>query len=150
VALASTLARAAELARHFEGCRLAPYKCPAGYWTIGWGHLLSINPNADLSGHPSISQADADGLLEEDLRKAAGAVMAQTKVPLTDGQLAALTDFVFNLGPANFKTSTLRLVVNEGRHEEVPGQLRRWVYGRGVKLPGLVRRREAEIECYLS
>jgi lysozyme len=150
VALDLTLARAAELTRHFEGCRLTAYRCPAGYWTIGWGHLLSLNPHADLSGHPAITQADADRLLEEDLRKAAGAVLAQTKVPLTDGQLAALTDFVFNLGPVNFKTSTLRVVVNEGRHEDVPGQLRRWVYSRGVKLPGLVRRREAEIGVYLS
>ena len=149
MALESTLARAGDLARHFEGCRLTAYKCPAGYWTIGWGHLLSINPHANFDGM-TITQEQADAWLEEDLTKAAKQTLALVKVPLTDNQLAALTDFVFNLGPVNFKTSTLRQVVNEGRHDQVPAQLARWVYSRGVKLPGLVRRREAEKELYLS
>jgi lysozyme len=143
------LARAAEVAKHFEGCRLRAYRCPAGYWTIGWGHLLSMDPGADMSGR-SIDQAEADRLLDEDLGKALRYVLTFVKTPLTDGQLAALTDFVFNLGPVAFKTSTLRTVVNEQRHAEMPDQLRRWIYSRGQKLAGLVRRREAEIVLYLS
>jgi lysozyme len=148
VAEAQALALAADLAKHFEGCRLSPYKCPAGYWTIGWGHLLSMNPDADPAQWQSITQEIADRWLEEDLNKSLRYVLGMCPVPLTDGMLAALTDFTFNLGPANLKASTLRIIVNEGRHEEVPRQLIRWVYSRGVKLPGLVRRREAESAIY--
>jgi lysozyme len=111
--------------------------------------LLSPNPNVDLS-HVVITQEEADRLLDEDLAKALRYVLAFVKVPLTDGQLAALTDFVFNLGPVAFKTSTLRAVVNESRHPDVPDQLRRWIYSRGQKLAGLVRRRQAEIDLYAS
>jgi lysozyme len=144
---ARALQLAAELAKSFEGCRLSSYRCPAGLWTIGWGHLLSANPDADFSGM-TITQAEADRLLEEDLAKALRYVLAFVKVPLTDEQLAALTDFVFNLGPVAFKASTLRTIVNDQRHDAVPEQLRRWVYSRGLKLAGLVRRREAEIRLY--
>lgn len=60
------------------------------------------------------------------------------------GRLAALTSFVFNLGAGRYRGSTLRRRVNEGNWDDVPRQLRRWVYSGGKKLKGLVIRREAE------
>jgi lysozyme len=58
--------------------------------------------------------------------------------------VGAILDFVYNLGPRRYRSSTLRRRVNEGRWEDVPTELRRWVYGGGKVLPGLKRRREAE------
>lgn len=141
--------KATVLAKEFEGCKLAAYRCPAGLWTIGWGHLLSPDPEADFAGK-TITQAEADELLEQDLTRAYTQMTPLVTVSLTDGQTAALTDFVFNLGAGAFKTSTLRAVINRGWHDQVPEQLRRWVYSKKQKLAGLVRRREAEIELYLS
>lgn len=61
------------------------------------------------------------------------------------GRLAAIADFTFNLGGGRLKASTLRRVINAGNWAAVPAELRKWVYGAGRKLPGLILRREAEI-----
>jgi len=94
------------------------------------------------------TELQAELLLEEDLGKAAAAVLRLIEVPLDEGPFAALTDFAFNVGSGNLQASTLRRVVNRGDYEEVPAQLRRWVYARGIRLPGLVRRREDEVRLW--
>lgn len=63
---------------------------------------------------------------------------------LEGDRLTSIADFIFNLGPTKYAASTLRKRVNEGRWEDARTELRRWVYGGGRKLPGLVLRREAE------
>ncbi|MBI5491478.1 MAG: lysozyme [Deltaproteobacteria bacterium] len=70
-------------------------------------------------------------------------------VPLKPCQFAALIDFSFNLGAGNLQVSTLRKAVNRGDVDRAAEQFSRWVYARGVKLPGLVRRRTAEREMFL-
>lgn len=127
-----------------------PYHDPVGFPTIGYGHLLSREPWADLRRWSAITEREADTLLGEDMAIAAGAVLRLIAAPLTDGQFAALTDFAFNVGAGNLQASTLRRVVNRGEYEEAPAQFRRWVYARGVKLPGLVRRREDEIRLWVG
>lgn len=139
---------AAEIAKPFEGLRLEPYHDPVGYPTIGYGHLLSRKPWADLSAWAPISEARAEELLEIDMMKAQRAVWRLVSQPLSDPQEAALIDFTFNCGGGNLEVSTLRKIVNRGDYEGVPTQLRRWAFARGVKLPGLVRRRAAEIEMW--
>jgi lysozyme len=62
-----------------------------------------------------------------------------------DGMLVALTDFSYNLGVGQLRASTLRRRVNAGDWDAVPVELRKWVRGGGVVLPGLVKRREAEV-----
>lgn len=125
-----------------------PYHDPVGFPTIGYGHLLSREPWADLARWAPITELQAELLLEEDLGKAAAAVLRLIEVPLDEGPFAALTDFAFNVGSGNLQASTLRRVVNRGDYEEVPAQLRRWVYARGIRLPGLVRRREDEVRLW--
>lgn len=137
-----------EWVKPFEGCRLEPYHDPAGYPTIGHGHLLSREPWADLSRWPAIDQAEADRLLEIDLGRAARSVLRLIRVPLDDGQYGALIDFAYNCGGGNLEVSTLRRVINRGEYHLAPAQFRRWVYSRGVKLPGLVRRRAAEADLF--
>lgn len=129
---------------------IEPYYDPIGLPTIGYGHLLSRQAWAQLSQFPAITVAQAEALLKSDLMKAAGAVMRMVKVTLNANQIAALIDFVFNAGAGNFEISTLRRVINRGDFAAVPGQLMRWVYAKGIKLPGLVKRRLAEAELWVA
>lgn len=139
---------AIDLIKRFEGLSLKAYRCPAGLPTIGYGHLLSRDPKADLSQWPDIDQSRADELLAIDAAKSAASVARLITVPLTEGQRAALISFVFNFGGGNLQASTLRRVINRGDIDDAPDQFRKWVYAGGVKLPGLVRRRAAEIELW--
>ncbi|WP_312299128.1 lysozyme [Stutzerimonas nitrititolerans] len=129
---------------------IEPYHDPVGLPTIGYGHLLSRKAWAPLSQFPAISMERAEALLRADLMKAANAVLRLVKIKLNANQLAALIDFVYNCGAGNFEVSTLRRVINRGDFGAVPGQLMRWVYAKGVKLPGLVKRRRAEAELWVA
>jgi lysozyme len=127
-----------------------PYYDPVGFPTIGYGHLLTREVWAPLSRWSAITEAEADILLEQDMMRAAASVLRLIAVPLTDGQFAALTDFAFNVGAGNLQLSTLRRAINREEYDEAPRQFRRWVFARGVRLPGLIRRREDEIELWLG
>lgn len=121
---------------------LEPQRDPVGLWTLGWGHLWSMDPDAEPPEPITLEQADV--YLDEDMREAQAIVDRYVQVPLTGGQYGALIDFAYNVGEVNFTNSTLLRVLNAGRHDEVPAQFRRWVYGAGSRrrLPGLVKRRE--------
>ena len=73
-----------------------------------------------------------------------------THAALTDNQFGALVSFVYNLGGGAYQASTLRRVVNRGHYHEAPAQIRRWTFAGGRKLRGLVRRRAAEAELFVS
>ena len=132
-----------DLIKRFEGFSSMVYICPAGYQTIGYGHLVRSNESFD-----EISEADAEELLRKDVESAERAVLRLVNVPLTDGQFDALVSFTFNLGSGAFQRSTLRRKVNHQRHAEVPEQLMRWVWAGGRKLNGLRKRRSAESILY--
>lgn len=138
------------LVKQFEGLSLVPYLCPAQIWTIGYG------ATKDLAGHKitartaALTLADADNLLIRDLSTAMRWVERLIFVPLDAKQKSALISFVFNLGPTNFRSSTLRKRINEGDFDDVPNQLLRWVYGGGRKLVGLERRRIAEAYLWVE
>lgn len=125
--------------------RAWPYLCPAGYWTIGYGHLCD-------QAHPPITEETAEIYLKEDLLKAYRATVKYCPVLLRwpETKLAAIVDFTFNLGAGRLQTSTLRRRVNQMEWESAASELRRWVRGGGRVLPGLVRRREDEISLLLS
>lgn len=140
---------AIDLAKRFEGLErkvkrgmeitAVPYVCPAGFWTIGYGHLCD-------SKHPPITEAEAEVYLARDLRTALAATLRCCPVLVTEpeGRLAAIVDFTFNLGAGRLQTSTLRRRVNQRDWVAAGQELRRWVYGGGRVLPGLVARRGAE------
>lgn len=139
---------AIDLAKRFEGFhrvpkndpgRAHPYVCPAGYWTIGYGHLCDPK-------HPPITKGQAETYLTRDLQTALAATLRYCPVLATEseGRLAAIVDFTFNLGAGRLQTSTLRRRVNQRDWAAAARELRRWVYGGGKILPGLVARREAE------
>ena len=142
------------LAKRFEGFhrvpradpgRAHPYVCQAGYWTIGYGHLCDPK-------HPPITEAEAEGYLAADLRTALNATLRYCPVLATEpeGRLAAIVDFTFNLGAGRLQTSTLRRRLNQRDWPSAASELRRWAYGGGKVLPGLVIRRAAETALLLS
>lgn len=134
-----------DLIKWFEGFSSTVYICPAGYPTIGYGHLVRSS-----EFFTEITETEAEELLRKDVESAERAVLRLVNVPLTDGQFDALVSFTFNLGGGAFQRSTLRRKVNRQAHAEVPGQLMRWVWAGGRKLKGLCIRREAESKLYSS
>lgn len=140
--------QAIELAKRFEGFhrvpkhdpnRAYPYICPAGYPTIGYGHLCDPK-------HPPITEGEAEAYLAQDLKVALAATLRYCPLLAAEpeGRLAAIVDFTFNLGAGRLQTSTLRRRVNQRDWAAVARELQRWVYGGGKVLPGLVVRRQAE------
>jgi lysozyme len=141
---------AIDLAKRFEGFErkvkrgteitAVPYICPAGFWTIGYGHLCDPK-------HPPITEAEAEIYLARDLQTALAATLRYCPVLATEreARLAAIVDFTFNLGAGRLQNSTLRRRINQRDWGAAGQELRRWVYGGGRVLPGLVARREGEI-----
>lgn len=141
------LSLAMDLCRVFEGLRLAPYICPAGVPTIGYGHT---GPDVTLSMRP-ISRDQAEAWLAADLAVAARSALRWCPGLVGDTpRLGAITDFVFNLGGGRLQTSTLRRRVNERDWSAAAYEIRRWVRAGGRVLPGLVARREAEARLLLG
>ena len=145
---------AIDLAKHFEGFhrvpredpdRAHPYICPAGFWTIGYGHICDAQ-------HPPITEAEAEVYLARDLQTALVATLRYCPALVTepDGRLAAIVDFTFNLGAGRLQTSTLRRRINQQDWSSAATELGRWVRGGGSVLPGLVVRRQAEALLIVS
>lgn len=137
---------AAALIKPFEGCHrrlpsglIVPYICPAGVPTQGWGIVV---PSMNV---PPITQEMADAIFERELPK----YMAQA-IALSPGlikhprRLGSVSSFIFNLGPTRYRSSTLRRRVNAEDWDAAADEMLKWVFGGGRRLPGLVRRREAE------
>ena len=165
--MARDLRQAVELIKSFEGIsdgdpatvNLDPYLCPAGYWTIGWGHVV-IDPRGKMlkgaenresarAVYPDgITRAEADVLLDDDVRRFAAGVERLVKVPVGDNQFCALISFAYNVGIGALEKSTLLRLLNEGALDQVPAQMLRWTKSGGKELAGLKRRREAEAQLW--
>jgi lysozyme len=139
------------LAIKSEGVYLTPYLCPAGVPTIAVGATFYKDGTIVKLTDPAMTKAAALDLLEWMVRT----IFLPKLLKLcpcidTDERLAAILDFVFNLGAGALASSTLRKRINAGDWDDVPAQLRKWVYGGGKKLGGLVKRREEEIKLLWS
>ena len=126
------------LIKKFEGCELEAYKCPAGVWTIGYGHTK------DVKEGDKINKDEADYLLQEEMIEYESYIDDMVEVDLNQSQYDSLCAWVYNLGPSNLGSSTMLKVLNEGKYAEVPQQIKRWNKANGEVLTGLIRRREAE------
>ena len=132
------------LLKKFEGCRLRAYKDPIGIWTIGYGHTSAAGEPIVKEGL-TIRQAEAEEILRRDLGRYEVPVAALVKVELEQHQFDVLVDFAYNAGVGNLKSSTLLKKVNAEDFDAVPKELMKWTKAAGKELPGLVRRRQAEI-----
>jgi GH24 family phage-related lysozyme (muramidase) len=134
------------LIQRFESFSPTVYICPAGYPSVGYGHVVLDGESDRFAG--GINEDEAEDLLRHDSGIAECAVLRLITVPLTDGQFDALVSFVFNVGAGGLQRSTLRRKVNLEEHSAVPAEFIKWVWAGGRKLKGLVRRREAEARMY--
>jgi len=134
-----------ELIKQYEGFRARKYRDAVGLWTIGYGHLLKRGETLSV-----ISQKEAEKLLAQDLHHAEMALARYVSVKLTPNQRAALVSWIFNLGAGAFRASTLCKRVNERAFHKVPGEMMRWVLAGGKPLKGLIRRRAAEAELFIT
>ena len=122
----------------FETLELKAYKCPAGVLTIGYGHTRGVKRGQ------VITKVQADVLLKGDILNVEKSLNSMS-ITFTQGQFDALVDFCFNLGMVKFIGSTLYTkILVHATDDEIATQFRRWVYGGGKKLDGLVKRREWE------
>ena len=134
--------KAKRLIKEFEGLRLTAYLCPAGVWTIGYGHTKGVKRGM------KIDQAQADRLLDIDIANVARSIRQLVKVNINDNQEQALVSFVFNIGSGAFEKSTLLRKINNRDFLAASLEFRKWVYAKGTKLPGLIRRRKAEKDLF--
>ena len=133
-----------EAIKSFEGYCPVAERCPAGVWTVGWGHTGGMRRGQ------SVTAPEAERLLRADADSAARAVQ-RLWTPCTQGQLDALTDFVFNLGPSALAGSTLLRKIRRGEPEAaIRREFARWVYAGSRRLPGLVKRRAWEAERFFQ
>ena len=135
----NTTNEALELIKSFEGCRLVAYKCPAGVWTIGYGHTAGVYEGQ------VINQAQADNMFKSDLKKYEKYVTDNVKIPLNENQFSALVSFCYNCGVGN-----LRTLVKGRTASQIAEAILLYNKANGQVLKGLVRRREAERKLFLK
>lgn len=142
-----TGAKGRELIKSFESLKLKAYPDPATGgkpWTIGWGHTKGVKPG------DQITQVQAETFLAEDLSVFEAAVSTAIKRPMTQNQFDAMVSLAFNIGGANFASSTLVKKFNAGDVSGSADEFLRWNRANGKVMNGLTRRRTAERELFLS
>ena len=158
------------LMHEFEGYRNRPYKCSAKIWTVGWGHAMY----GDQLRLPNVRTEKYTGMIRDDYQLKPEDNRVWSKEELVEifkndletfergvlrlvpgvvgrqGAFDALVSISFNFGLGNLQRSTIRMRANRGDWEGAAAAFRMWTKGGGKVLPGLVRRREAEIALFLS
>lgn len=136
--VAAGIAAAIPLVATFEGLRQRAYLDPVGIPTACFGATKGVRLGQVYS------RSQCNDLLARDLLEANAAVDSCVRVPLTEGQRIALVSFTYNVGRGAFCGSTLVRKLNAGDYVGACNELPRWVYAKGVKLPGLEKRRHEE------
>lgn len=132
-----------DLIKKYEGLRLKAYKCPAGVWTVGYGHTRGVTSSTE------ISQSMADLFLQDDIRPLERHIN-KLGINFRQGQFDALVSFMFNLGEGNFNKSTLKKkILAGGNDEDIAAEFKKWNKAGGRVLDGLTKRREEEAELWL-
>jgi lysozyme len=134
-----------DLVKSFEGLKLRAYLCPAKVWTIGYG---STGPH--VTPGKTITEAQAEQLIKDDLDRFEKAVTRLVTVPLTQNQYDALVSFAFNVGISALERSTLLKRVNAKLFDQAKAEFAKWNRAGGKPLAGLTRRRAAEAALFGS
>lgn len=139
------------LIKKFEGFSSHPYLCPAKVPTIGYGNTFYQDGTKVTLNDKDISESEASKLLEFIANKNFGRFIdIAVKVPLTQNQFDALVSFAYNLGNGNLENSTLLRKLNDGDYDGAANEFEKWNKAGGKVLSGLVKRRLAEKELFLS
>lgn len=158
------------LMHYFEGYRNKPYKCSAKIWTVGWGHAMY----SDQLRLPNVRTESYTGMIRDDYQLKTednriwskeelveifkndlatferGVLRLVPTVAGRQGAFDALVSISFNFGLGNLQRSTIRMKANRGDWEGAAEAFMMWTKGGGQVLPGLVKRRKAEIALFLS
>ena len=154
----------------FEGCRNKPYLCPAHIWTIGYGHVLYQEqirlPMVAKEGQSTmirkefpLKQEDNRVWSKEEIEKLfaddvnlfeRGVLRLAPTLSGRQGAFDACVSFAFNAGLGNFQRSTIRMKINRGEWKDAAEAFMQWTKGGGRELPGLVKRRKAEVALFLT
>lgn len=133
------------LIQSFESCRLTAYQDQRGVWSIGWGHT-----GPEVVEGLVWTQAQADSQFILDLHRTESAVMASLDVALTQNEFDALVCFTYNVGPGAEAHSTLVRLLNAGSLLTAADQFLVWDHVNGMPNAGLLRRRQAERDLFLT
>lgn len=142
--------RTIDLIKHLEGCRLTAYRDVAGIWTIGFGTTaaagLGIEPRAGMT----ITQEQADELLERAVDDFSASIAKLITVPVTLNEFGALVSLAYNIGVGAFSRSTVLRELNSGNKAAAGHAFHMWNKAGGHVVPGLVRRRELEHRLFTT
>jgi lysozyme len=141
----NTSQKGLRLIQKHEGLRLKAYRCPAGVWTIGWGHT-----GKDVRPGKVITKDEAEALLRRDLDRFERAVDRAVKVEMTQPQFDALVSFAYNVGETGMAKSTVVRRLNAGNERGAADAFLMWNKAKGKVLPGLTRRRKEERKLFLE
>jgi lysozyme len=138
------------LIKRFEGVRNRPYRCSAGLYTVGVGHLIGDGKSLPKDWNRVFSEEEINALLIRDLNRFERGVRMYIKVPLRQSEFDALCSFSFNLGLGTLQRSTLRQKINRNDKEGAAKEILRYCRAGGKIIKGLQRRREAEYKMFLG
>ena len=138
------------LVKEFEGFRSKAYKDPVGIWTIGYGTTaaagLGITPVAGMT----ITEREAERLLIVGLNKFGAQIRPKITAPINENEWGAFLSLAYNIGPGAFAKSSALRHFNAGNKAKAADAILLWNKAGGKVLPGLVRRRKAERELFLT
>lgn len=147
----NTSGKGISLIKGFEQFRAMPYMpTPYDQWTQGYGSTHKPDGSPVKPTDPGISEPTACEWLAHDVQPIEADINDKVSVPLTQGQFDALVSFVYNVGVTAFDNSTLLKRLNAGNYAAAADEFDHWVFQKGKRLYGLVRRRAAENGLFLS
>ena len=138
------------LIKRFEGVRNRPYRCSAGLYTVGVGHLIGDGKLLPKSWNRTFTEEELNPLLIRDLNRFERGVGMYIKVPLRQSEFDALCSFSFNLGLGTLQRSTLRQKINRGDKEGAAKEILKYCRAGGKIIKGLEIRRQAEYKMFLG
>lgn len=135
--------------REFEGFRANAYLDTGGVWTIGYG-TIKYPDGTKVKKGDTCTQGQAELWLKNDCQWVDACLDKYVKVSINQNQFDALASFIYNVGETAFVKSTMLTLINKGDLKAAALQFERWVYDNGVKIKGLVNRRENEKKLFLK
>ena len=149
--LMKTSDKGIEIIKAHEGYSDVAYLCPAGYWT--WGYGSRFYKGMEITKGMKFTKNEAETQLKLDLEKFENIILKTVKVPLVQEQFDALVSFVYNVGEAAFRNSTLLKKLNSYDYKGAEGEFLKWNKARDKngnkrELAGLTKRRIAESELF--
>ena len=136
------------LIKRYEGYKTTPYRCPAGLYTVGYGHVIGNGLQLPDEWNRTFSLGEIDELLRTDLARFERGVLRYCTVYITQSQFDSLVSFSFNLGLGVLQRSTLRQKLNRGDYDGASKEFLKYTRAGGKVLKGLVRRRQAEYNLF--